>query len=509
MTIDTSANYIATIRTNMGNIVIELFATAAPETVNNFVFLAKEGFYDDAIFHRVIENFMIQGGDPTGTGSGGPGYNFKDEIDPSLVFDRPGILAMANAGPNTNGSQFFIPTPHLNGAHTIFGQVLEGQGIADTISKVPADARSRPTQPVTIDSIEISKTSTRAAPTPAPTPKSTSTPAKTPTPTNTSVAPAACQSMPPPTTVLPAGTDGLYTGPLFDTHLHIRPTVTRILGSADALCRYLQKNQVAWAIGFYFLRPEPDSEAHQRAMQFIEGSRSRVVSLLRPDEELFRQRGYTESLLQSYLEPAGALQGVGEIGLYKEVYQSLTFESPQTQTVFQEVNSMKGVVMIHPSGEPEGRKMELTEIEPSISRYPNINFLFHGHLNLFDLVSPLMSKYANVYYTWDRASIVPKPTGNLLKLDSAEDFIAEVNRIGIDTILEAALDRDIARIEQHPKRVMWGTDRTEAWHFEEDATELILTIHRRFIARLPRELQEDYAFRNAWRIFGGYLTASP
>jgi len=171
MIIDPSSNYIATIRTNMGDVVIELYATAAPETVNNFVFLAEEGFYDDVIFHRVIESFMIQGGDPTGTGSGGPGYSFEDEFDSSLVFDRPGILAMANAGPNTNGSQFFItvvPTPHLNGAHTIFGQVLEGQGIADSISKAPSDASGRPNQPVIIDSIEITKASARAAPTPTP-----------------------------------------------------------------------------------------------------------------------------------------------------------------------------------------------------------------------------------------------------------------------------------------------------------------------------------------------------
>ena len=163
MTIDPSANYTATIRTNLGNIIIELFPSAAPKTVNNFVFLAEEGFYDDVIFHRVLENFMIQGGDPTGTGSGGPGYAFEDEFDPSLVFDRPGILAMANAGPNTNGSQFFItvvPTQYLTGAHTIFGRVLEGQGIADTISRVPADANGRPTQPVIILGIEITKTST-------------------------------------------------------------------------------------------------------------------------------------------------------------------------------------------------------------------------------------------------------------------------------------------------------------------------------------------------------------
>ena len=160
MTIDPDADYTATVCTNLGNIVLELFPAVAPKTVNNFVFLAREGFYDGIVFHRVIENFMIQGGDPTGTGRAGPGYLFEDEFDPTLLFDRPGILAMANAGPNTNGSQFFItvaPTPFLNGAHTIFGRVLGSQEVADAISKVASDASNRPTQPVTIQSIEITK----------------------------------------------------------------------------------------------------------------------------------------------------------------------------------------------------------------------------------------------------------------------------------------------------------------------------------------------------------------
>ena len=287
------------------------------------------------------------------------------------------------------------------------------------------------------------------------------------------------------------------------------PRTAAIFGSADALCRHQEENQVFWAIGFYGFTPSPNNPLQLHALRIAYGSRNRIVPLIRPNEDLFQRGGYKDSLLLGLLEPTGPFQGVGEIGMYKPIYQSLTFESPQMQTVFQVVDDMKGVVMIHPSGEPDGRKMELTEIEPSISRYPNINFLFHEHLNLFDLVSPLMSKYHNVYYTWDRATIAPWPTGNLLQLDSAEAFIAAVNRIGIDTIVEAALERDLSRIEQHPKRVMWGTDRNEDWHFEEHATELILTIYRRFIARLPLELQEDYAFRNAWRVFGGYLSADP
>lgn len=158
MTIDTAADYTATIHTNMGDLVIQLFPAAAPVTVNSFVFLAEEGFYGGVIFHRVIQNFMIQGGDPLGTGTGGPGYNFKDEFDPSLGFDEPGMLAMANSGPNTNGSQFFItvfPTPHLSGLHTIFGGLVDGQDIANAISRVPAGAANKPIEPVIIESIEI------------------------------------------------------------------------------------------------------------------------------------------------------------------------------------------------------------------------------------------------------------------------------------------------------------------------------------------------------------------
>jgi cyclophilin family peptidyl-prolyl cis-trans isomerase len=116
--------------------VIELFADKAPKTVNNFVFLAREGYYEGVMFHRVIPNFMVQGGDPTGRGSGGPGYKFEDEFHPSLRHDKRGILSMANAGPNTNGSQFFIthgPTPHLNDRHSVFGQVVEGEDVLMSI----------------------------------------------------------------------------------------------------------------------------------------------------------------------------------------------------------------------------------------------------------------------------------------------------------------------------------------------------------------------------------------
>ena len=137
LTINPDASYTATFKTAKGDIVVELFAKKVPNTVNNFVFLAREGFYDGITFHRVIADFMAQGGDPEGTGRGGPGYQFADEFDPSLRHDKPGILSMANAGANTNGSQFFIthvPTPHLDDKHSVFGQVTEGMDVLLSLS---------------------------------------------------------------------------------------------------------------------------------------------------------------------------------------------------------------------------------------------------------------------------------------------------------------------------------------------------------------------------------------
>ena len=161
MTLDMSGDYVAEFRTNYGNFRVDLLETEAPVTVNNFVFLAQQGFYDGLIFHRVIENFMIQGGDPTGRGSGNPGYQFRDEIVAGLVFDAPGKLAMANSGPDTNGSQFFIttvPTTHLNGRHTIFGEVTQGQPVVDAISQVPTNQANAPLQQVVIENIDILQT---------------------------------------------------------------------------------------------------------------------------------------------------------------------------------------------------------------------------------------------------------------------------------------------------------------------------------------------------------------
>lgn len=166
----------ATIKTSLGDIKVELFPATAPKTVANFVGLAEgnqdwldpqtkqvvtnKPLYNNLIFHRVIKDFMIQAGDPLGTGTGGPGYKFEDEIDPKLTFSQPGILAMANSGPNTNGSQFFIThsaTPWLNNKHTIFGQVTEGMDIVTAVTSTPVDSNDKPLTPVTILTIVIER----------------------------------------------------------------------------------------------------------------------------------------------------------------------------------------------------------------------------------------------------------------------------------------------------------------------------------------------------------------
>ena len=148
MTINPDNAYRATFKTAKGDIVIELHAKEAPRTVNNFIFLAREGFYDGTTFHRVLPGFMAQGGDPTGTGTGGPGYRFEDEFNPALRHDGPGVLSMANSGPNTNGSQFFITlvaTPHLDDRHAVFGHVVEGMDIVLGIT--PRDPSQGAAQP--------------------------------------------------------------------------------------------------------------------------------------------------------------------------------------------------------------------------------------------------------------------------------------------------------------------------------------------------------------------------
>lgn len=158
MMIDPTKKYYAEFSTDLGKMKFELFTDKTPKTVNNFVFLCNENFYDNTFFHRVITDFMVQGGDPTGTGTGGPGYRFEDEFDPSLKHDKRGVLSMANAGPGTNGSQFFIThleTPWLNNKHSVFGQLIEGE---DVFMSIPErDPRNLNSPAVNIQTITITE----------------------------------------------------------------------------------------------------------------------------------------------------------------------------------------------------------------------------------------------------------------------------------------------------------------------------------------------------------------
>ncbi|MBM4432148.1 MAG: peptidylprolyl isomerase [Chloroflexi bacterium] len=156
MQIDRSKQYVATVHTAKGDIVMDLYADKVPNTVNNFVFLANQGYYDNTTFHRVIHGFMAQAGDPSGTGTGSPGYRFEDEFHPDLRHDGPGVLSMANSGANTNGSQFFITyaaQPHLDDAHTVFGKVIEGLDVLEQIT--PRDPGTAATPGDLIESIII------------------------------------------------------------------------------------------------------------------------------------------------------------------------------------------------------------------------------------------------------------------------------------------------------------------------------------------------------------------
>ena len=159
MTLDPSKEYHANLVTEKGTVRIRLFAREAPETVNNFVFLAREGYFDETTFHRVIEGFMAQGGDPTGTGTGGPGYSISDEFHPDLRHDRPGILSMANRGPNTGGSQFFIThvaTPWLDERHAVFGEVVEGMEVVNSLRERDPQSDREPGD--RIESVEVEET---------------------------------------------------------------------------------------------------------------------------------------------------------------------------------------------------------------------------------------------------------------------------------------------------------------------------------------------------------------
>ena len=311
---------------------------------------------------------------------------------------------------------------------------------------------------------------------------------------------------------------GPYGGPLFETHLHLDSNVHS--WSADGLISYLDRQNVDRAIGFYSLPPNKTMSMESNIASLITATRSRVIPLLQPSESWthFASGQYSEAVLRNHLQPQGLLQGVGEICLYIPSLQSVTFDSPTMQTAFQVVNELKGIVMIHPSNVARrGRPTELAEIEPSVRKYPNAIFVFHGQPEVFDVIVQLMSKYPNVYFTFDATNWLftsKIARYNLLyplgtAADTAERFLADINRIGSDQLVEDGLTKSLSRLQEYPDRILWGTDLAKSWHYEEGVTDVVIQISRQFIGRLPADIQEKYAYQNAQRVFGRFLSSNP
>lgn len=290
--------------------------------------------------------------------------------------------------------------------------------------------------------------------------------------------------------------------------------------SADALLRYFDRNGELGAIGFYNIHPYTSPfgpHPHQtRTMPVVTGARHRVIPLFHPwSPDDVAQGRFTEEFLRGYLQPQGPFLGVGEFCFYCPEMQAVTFESPAMQTFFRLVHETKGIVYVHPSSRGArqvARQMQVAELEPSIRRYPDAFFLFHGGPPDFDLVAPLMSRYPNVYFTldvgvwvfsgeWTDWRFLISSPGS----DSSDHFLAQVNRIGVDRILELSVRKALPLLQRYPDRIMWGTDRSDSWNFEDEATDLIIQVTRQFIARLPMEIQEQYAHGTARQVFGRYL----
>jgi len=292
-----------------------------------------------------------------------------------------------------------------------------------------------------------------------------------------------------------------YTGPLIDTHLHTRNILQP--QSAETLLSYLDREKVDWAICFNTF---PSSKIDD-LMPIVGSIGSRVVMLRSGTRLLMGQ--LSEAEMRQYLQPNGPLWGFGEIGLWREELQSVTFDSPHMQTMFQLANESKGIVMIHSSSAPYGRPTELTEVEPSIRKYPDAIFLFHN-IRTWDLVDQLMPKYPNVYFSMDFASSFFQGRSVSLKgYDNAESFLAAVNQKSLGYIVERNLEDLAPLLQKYPDRIFWGTDFSEAWHFEEPVTDLVTRISRRFIGQLPAKIQEKYAYQNAQRVFGRFFSSNP
>jgi hypothetical protein len=298
-----------------------------------------------------------------------------------------------------------------------------------------------------------------------------------------------------------------YTGPLFDTHLHLGAVLGNLGddNSGDEQLRMLlARDGIAWAIGFYSVPPPLESNASMiQAMRGIASrARANVVPLIEPYPEHFGRGLYLP--VEQWLVPQGPFVGVGEFPLYAGSFTTLTLDSPQFLAVFAGIGNMQGIVMIHPRSSLNPPLTTTEEMRAAIAANPGVLFLFHGGVESIDRILPLMDEFPNVYLTWDFATW-PKPGVSYSTAKTQEQFLAQVEQSGVDRIVRYVVQEVEPRLSRHPDRIMWGTDRFEPYHFEGPSSSLIMEISRLVLARLPAELREKYAYQNALRVFGRYL----
>ena len=381
-----------------------------------------------------------------------------------------------------------------------------------------------------------------STPTPTPAPTPTPTPSPAPTPTLAPIPTPTDSPVPMPTSLSPTptppafsthcpkskrtaastqrsalGTEGLYDGPLFDTHAHRSPTID----SLDVLFDLMDKDQVEWMIMYYGVAHHSlvRGQYYSGIKDYVENAQCRIIFLLAHGRgEAFANGLYDETFLNQRLQPQGLFHGVGEIRLYLGPLQPLSYEGFQMQTVFRSVNAMQGVVMIHPrdgTRDSVWRAEDSAELARAFRTYPNITFLFHGHAtSLEQHILTLMSEYPNVYYTFDVAHMVHTHPARIehrksdrpdyTSPDYADWWTAVVDEIGGDRIVADSVSRTRPWFLRHPDRIVWGTDRLRH-QWNQPASDMMMRISRQFIAELPADVREAYAYKNALRVFGKYL----
>lgn len=332
-----------------------------------------------------------------------------------------------------------------------------------------------------------------------------------------------------PSSVTWKATEGEYAGPIFDTHLHLfvdrRLTPTNT--GSEGLCKFLDKYGFMAALGFYALpaaSPPRSNLIVSQSAQLIEGAKTRVVPMLEMGSDVpdlfsststFAKGQFTDAVLQGYLVPSWVFRGIGEVPA--NVWDAPGIDSAPMQTVLRNANAKNGVVMIHTWEKPIQIDQQRAKAEADIKAAPNVTFLFHGGKNAFEFVEPLIQKYPNVFFSWDGGpGWMVGPWGSLMHPGatpqnptgtggSTAQFLSDIQRVGMDKVVSENLAFLVGILQKYPDRVTGAMDMNATWHFEDASAELIVKTFRKIVAKLPADLQERYAFRNAQRIFGGFL----